>query len=66
MAGGGDLRVMDTLRLLLLVAVLPLVSRGVSRGAADWTQEKVRGCCWAIVPGRLLRMRGLKSPVTPT
>ncbi|XP_033275159.1 glutaminyl-peptide cyclotransferase isoform X4 [Orcinus orca] len=40
MAGGGDLRVMDTLRLLLLVAALPLVSRGVSRGAADWTQEK--------------------------
>ncbi|XP_060025377.1 glutaminyl-peptide cyclotransferase isoform X1 [Lagenorhynchus albirostris] len=40
MAGGGDLRVMDTLRLLLLVATLPLVSRGVSRGAADWTQEK--------------------------
>ncbi|XP_059799566.1 glutaminyl-peptide cyclotransferase isoform X1 [Balaenoptera ricei] len=40
MAGGGDLRVVDTLRLLLLVAALPLVSRGVSRGAADWTQEK--------------------------
>ncbi|XP_028352906.1 glutaminyl-peptide cyclotransferase isoform X3 [Physeter macrocephalus] len=40
MAGGGNLRVVDTLRLLLLVAALPLVSRGVSRGAANWTQEK--------------------------
>nr|XP_058934244.1 glutaminyl-peptide cyclotransferase isoform X2 [Kogia breviceps] len=40
MAGGGNLRVVDTLRLLLLVVALPLVIRGVSRGAANWTQEK--------------------------
>lgn len=51
MAGGGDRRVVGTLHLLLVVAALPLVIQGVSRGAADWTQEKVRGCCCQIVPG---------------
>ncbi|XP_006910458.1 glutaminyl-peptide cyclotransferase [Pteropus alecto] len=40
MAGGGDRRVVGTLHLLLVVAALPLVIQGVSRGAADWTQEK--------------------------
>lgn len=65
MAGGRDPRVVDTLHLLLLVAVLPLAVRGVRRGAVGWTQEKVRGCCCAIVSGRLERVRGL-SPATPT
>ena len=58
MAGGRDPRVLDTLHLLLLVAALPLAVRGVRRGAVDWTQEKVRGCCCAIVSGRLSRVRG--------
>ncbi|KAG5211615.1 hypothetical protein JEQ12_014044 [Ovis aries] len=40
MAGGRDPRVVDTLHLLLLVAVLPLAVRGVRRGAVGWTQEK--------------------------
>uniref|UniRef100_A0A8C2PDV7 Glutaminyl-peptide cyclotransferase n=1 Tax=Capra hircus TaxID=9925 RepID=A0A8C2PDV7_CAPHI len=40
MAGGRNPRVVDTLHLLLLVAVLPLAVRGVRRGAVDWTQEK--------------------------
>uniref|UniRef100_A0ABI7XDM8 Glutaminyl-peptide cyclotransferase n=2 Tax=Felinae TaxID=338152 RepID=A0ABI7XDM8_FELCA len=40
MAGGGDRRAVGTLHLLLLAAALPLAARGVSRGAADWTQEK--------------------------
>lgn len=62
---GRDPRVVDTLHLLLLVAVLPLAVRGVRRGAVGWTQEKVRGCCCAIVSGRLSRVRGL-SPATPT
>ena len=65
MAGCRDPRVVDTLHLLLLVAVLPLAVSGVRRGAVDWTQEKVRGCCCAIVSGRHSRVRGL-SPATPT
>ncbi|XP_045303077.1 glutaminyl-peptide cyclotransferase isoform X3 [Leopardus geoffroyi] len=40
MAGCGDRRAVGTLHLLLLAAALPLAARGVSRGAADWTQEK--------------------------
>lgn len=40
MAGGGDRRVLGTLHLLLLVAVLPLAAWGVSRGPAAWTEEK--------------------------
>lgn len=51
MAGGGDRRVVGTLHLLLVVAALPLAIPGVSRGAAAWTQEKVRGCCCQFVPG---------------
>lgn len=50
MAGGGDRRVVGTLHLLLVVAALPLAARGVSRGAAAWTQEKVRDGCCQIVP----------------
>ncbi|XP_040352470.1 glutaminyl-peptide cyclotransferase isoform X2 [Herpailurus yagouaroundi] len=38
--GGGDRRAVGTLHLLLLAAALPLAARGVSRGAADWTQER--------------------------
>lgn len=56
---------MGTLHLLLLVAVLPLAAWGVSRGPAAWTEEKVRGCCCARVPGRVLpgaRTPGRASP----
>lgn len=51
MAGDGDRSVVGTLHLLLLVATLPLETWGVNRGAAAWTQEKVRGCSCVIVPG---------------
>ncbi|XP_007943256.1 glutaminyl-peptide cyclotransferase [Orycteropus afer afer] len=40
MAGSEDRRVLDTLHLLLLVAVLPLASRGAIRNARPWTEEK--------------------------
>ncbi|XP_037021312.2 glutaminyl-peptide cyclotransferase [Artibeus jamaicensis] len=43
MAGGCAPRVLSTrhlLLLLLLLATLPLATRGISRGAAAWTQEK--------------------------
>ncbi|KAM6221140.1 LOW QUALITY PROTEIN: glutaminyl-peptide cyclotransferase [Rhynchocyon petersi] len=39
-AGCEDLHVMDTLHLLLLVASLPLASRGAMRDVRSWTEDK--------------------------
>lgn len=64
MAGDGRRRVLGALHLLLLAA-LPLATEGISRGAAGWTQEKVRDCCCAMVPGRLLPGAGTWGRASP-